>query len=62
MSIHFKIITPAYEVEDFIENALISVLNQDYDNFEYIIKRGSSPDFTLMKILNTLIFFLGILQ
>jgi len=50
MSIHFKIITPAYEVEDFIENALISVLNQDYDNFEYIITDDGSKDGTANKI------------
>jgi len=50
MSIHFKIITPAYEAEDFIENALISVLNQDYDNFEHIITDDGSKDGTVNKI------------
>ena len=50
MSIHFKIITPAYEVEDFIENALTSVFNQDYDNFEYIITDDCSEDGTVEKI------------
>ena len=50
MSIHFKIITPAYEVEDFIENALNSVFNQDYDKFEYIITDDCSEDGTVEKI------------
>ena len=50
MSIHFKIITPAYEVEDFIEHALTSVFNQDYDNFEYIITDDCSEDGTVEKI------------
>ena len=50
MSIHFKIITPVYEVEDFIENALNSVFNQDYDNFEYIITDDGSKDGTVEKI------------
>lgn len=50
MSVHFKIITTAYEVEDFIENALNSVFNQDYDNFEYIITDDGSEDGTVNKI------------
>jgi glycosyltransferase involved in cell wall biosynthesis len=50
MSIHFKIITPVYEAEDFIENALNSVFNQDYDNFEYIITDDGSKDGTVDKI------------
>jgi glycosyltransferase involved in cell wall biosynthesis len=50
MSTHFKIITPAYEIEDFIENALISVMNQDYDNFEFIITDDYSTDGTVEKI------------
>lgn len=50
MSVHFKVITPAYEVEDFIENALNSVFNQDYDNFEYIITDDGSEDGTVKKI------------
>ena len=50
MSLHFKIITPVYEAEDFIENALNSVFNQDYDNFEYIITDDGSKDGTVEKI------------
>jgi len=50
MSIHFKIITPAFDSEDFIENTLTSVFNQDYDNFEYIITDDCSEDGTVEKI------------
>ena len=52
MSLHFKIITPAYQVEDYIENALTSVFSQDYDNFEYIITDDCSDDETVDKIKN----------
>ena len=48
--IHFKIITPAFVSEDFIENTLTSVFNQDYDNFEYIITDDCSEDGTVEKI------------
>ena len=46
MNTHFKIIIPAYNVEDWIENALISVMNQDYDDFECIITNDCSQDKT----------------
>ena len=50
MNTHFKIIIPAYNVEDMIENALISVMNQDYDNFECIITNDCSEDKTSQVI------------
>jgi glycosyltransferase involved in cell wall biosynthesis len=50
MNTHFKIIIPAYNVEDMIQNALISVLNQDYDNFECIITNDCSEDKTSQVI------------
>jgi glycosyltransferase involved in cell wall biosynthesis len=50
MSTHFKIIIPAYNTEDWIENALISVLNQDYDDFECIITNDCSEDKTSEKV------------
>jgi glycosyltransferase involved in cell wall biosynthesis len=50
MNTHFKIIIPAYNVEDMIQNALISVLNQDYDNFECIITNDCSEDNTSQVI------------
>jgi len=45
--LHFKILIPVYNAEEFIENALISVLNQNYDNFECIITDDCSTDNTV---------------
>ena len=50
MSVHFKIITPVYNSESYIRNTLISVLGQDYDNFEYIITDDCSTDNTVNVI------------
>jgi len=42
-----SIITPSYNQGLYIEDAIISVLNQKYDNFEHIIIDGGSSDHTL---------------
>lgn len=42
-----SIITPAYNSEKTIERTIKSVLNQTYDNIEYIIVDGKSNDSTL---------------
>jgi len=47
MNTHFKIIIPAYNAADWIQNALMSVLNQDYDDFECIITDDCSIDKTV---------------
>lgn len=47
MSTHFKIIIPVYNAESYIQNALISVMNQEYDNFECIITDDYSSDNTV---------------
>lgn len=42
-----SIITPCYNMEPYIEQTIISVLNQNYPNLEYIVIDGGSSDSTV---------------
>ena len=47
MSIKISVITPTYNAVKSVENAIWSVLVQDYDNNEHIIVDGASTDGTI---------------
>jgi glycosyltransferase involved in cell wall biosynthesis len=41
---YFTIIVPVYKVEDFLEDCIISIINQSYPNFELLLIDDGSPD------------------
>lgn len=44
-----SVIVPVYNVEDYIENCLLSILSQDYPHFEVIIINDGSTDSSLLR-------------
>lgn len=46
MSVKFSIVTPVFNGEKYIEQTIQSIINQTYNNIEYIIVDGKSTDGT----------------
>lgn len=53
-----SIITSVFNGEEYLEETILSVLNQSYDNIEYIIIDGGSTDKSVDIIKNTKIAWL----
>lgn len=50
--IKFSVIIPMYNIEDYIEKCIESILNQKYDNYEIIVVNDGSKDKSEEKVLS----------
>ena len=50
MSIHFTVLVPVYNSEEWIIHNLTSIVNQEYDNFDCVITDDCSTDNTVAVI------------
>lgn len=44
------IITPFYNAENYIENCILSVITQDYDNYKFVLIDDASTDSSLKRV------------
>ena len=49
-----SIVVPVYNVEKFIEKCAITLMEQDYENIEYIFVNDCTPDNSMQVLYDTL--------